>query len=97
VRSAKIHDLQNRLGFVTGLARRLAEMDPAGSAKAELLAQRESELERSRLEREDTLCKQSLTSAERRWLEKTRPPEAARWHLLTDLSTEHLNHVGPNE
>ncbi len=92
---AKSNDLQNRLGFVTNLARRLAELNPSDHAKAQLLAQREVELERSRLEREDTLCKQSLTAAERSWLEQNRPPEAAQWHLWTDLAPQHLAHVAP--
>jgi hypothetical protein len=44
-----------------------------------------SALERSRLMREDTLCHESLTEAERRWLRKNRPAEAKHWRLLTDL------------
>ncbi len=94
-KAAKCNDLQNRLGFVTSLARRLAESSADGRAKAQLLAQREVELDRSRLEREDTLCKQSLTAAERSWLERNRSPEAARWHLWSDLAPQHLTHVAP--
>jgi transcriptional regulator with XRE-family HTH domain len=92
VAAAKLNDLQNRLGFVTGVARRLAER--SGEAEvAELLARQESGLERSRLAREDTLCHESLTEAERRWLREHRPPEAKHWRLLTDLSPEHLGHA----
>jgi len=95
VRNAKSNDLQNRLGFVTTLARRLAELNTPDSAskKAQRLAEREAELERSRLEREDTLCGQSLTRAERLWLEESRPPDAARWHLWTDLAPQHIRYV----
>jgi hypothetical protein len=92
VAAAKLHDLQNRLGFVTAVARRLAEAK-GEREKAALLERRESELVRSRLAREDTLCHDSLTGAERRWLRGHRTPEAKRWNLLTDLSEEHLSHA----
>jgi len=90
--AAKVNDLQNRLGFVTGLARRLAELRGEHESAA-LPARQESALERSRLMREDTLCHESLTEAERRWLRKHRPAEAKRWRLLTDLTPERLDHA----
>lgn len=92
VAAAKLHDLQNRLGFITAVARRLAEVKGEREAAA-LLARRESELFRSRLAREDTLCHDSLTATERRWLRSHRTPEAKRWNLLTDLSEEHLSYA----
>ena len=92
VTAAKVHDLQNRLGFVTSVGRRLAESSGERD-KAALLKRREAELERSRLAREDTLCHDSLTEAERRWLREHRPKEAKRWGLLTDLSPEHLHYA----
>jgi hypothetical protein len=90
--AAKAHDLQNRLGFVTSVARRLAEMNGEG-AKAALLSRRETELEQSRLEREDTLCHDSLTESEKRWLRERRSEDAKRWGLLADLSPEHLSYA----
>jgi hypothetical protein len=90
--AAKVQDLQNRLGFVTALARRLAELSEE-SEKAAQLRRREAELERSCLAREGTLCHDSLTGAERRWLRRHRTPEARRWRLLTDLAVEHLTHA----
>ena len=90
--AAKVHDLQNRLGFVTSIARKVAE-NHREREKASLLAQRESELERSRLAREDTLCHDSLTKVERHWLRKHRTKEARHWGLLTDLSPEHLSYA----
>jgi len=90
--AAKAHDLQNRLGFVTSVARRLAEMNGEG-AKAALLGRREAELEQSRLEREDTLCHDSLTESEKRWLRERRSEEAKRWGLLVYLSPEHLSYA----
>jgi transcriptional regulator with XRE-family HTH domain len=89
VRNAKLHDLQNRLGFVVTLARRVAERTNA-TDKVSLLTEREILLDRSRLAREDTFCHDSLTQAERRWLREMRPPEAQHWNLLTDLTAEQL-------
>ncbi len=90
--AAKARDLQNRLGYVTNVARRLAELR-GEREKASLLANEESALERSRLAREDTLCHESLTEAEKKWLRKNRPPEARHWRLLTDLRPEQLDHA----
>jgi hypothetical protein len=90
--AAKLNDLQNRLGFVITVARRLAEHFGERD-KAVLLSDREKLLEPSRLAREDTLCHDSLTEAERRWLRKHRPQEAKHWGLLTDLTLEHLSYA----
>ncbi|MGH6689509.1 MAG: helix-turn-helix domain-containing protein [Gammaproteobacteria bacterium] len=90
--AAKIHDLQNRLGFVVDLARRLAER-AGDERKAGALANLESQLERSRLAREDTLCRASLPEAERRWLAQHRPDAAKHWNLLTDWTADALRYV----
>jgi len=52
-------------------------------------------LDRSRLAKEGTLCHDSLTEAERKWLRVNRPPEAAHWNLLTDMKAENLPHGRP--
>lgn len=88
---AKLHDLQNRLGFVVALARQLAQKH-AQSDKVSALASVEAQLERSRLVREDTLCRESMTLAERTWLRKQRPADALHWNLLTGLVSEHLSY-----
>lgn len=88
----KQHDLQNRLGFVLSLARRLADRENSGLA--ETLKARELALERSRLVREDVFGRTKLTDAERRWLRTHRPPEAAHWNMLSSLSPEHMSYVG---
>jgi len=85
VRAAKINDLQNKLGFVTNVARRLAEK-LGKHETVSLLREQESVLERSRLVREETFCHDSLTQSERRWLQSNRSDEAKHWNLLTDLS-----------
>jgi transcriptional regulator with XRE-family HTH domain len=93
VRNVKLLDLQNRLGFVATMAARLAEK--AGDEKRERrLKEYVSVLERSRLVREDTLCLESLTEAERKWLRESRSEEARYWNLLTDMRVENLQHGG---
>lgn len=92
VDAVKLKDLQNRLGFLTVLARKLAEKS-GDAKKAAEFKRREQSLERSRLVREDTLCRQNMTEAEKRWLLQNRSEEAARWNILSNLSAEHLNYV----
>ena len=93
ITASKIRDLQNRLGLVTSVARRVAEKR-GESSKVELLRKQERVLEPSRLFVEDTFCNDSLTQAERRWLKTNRPAEAKHWRVLTDLSPEHLSYAG---
>jgi transcriptional regulator with XRE-family HTH domain len=92
VAQAKLHDLQNRLGFVVGLAREVAKRK-GPTATADALADVEQRLEQSRLAREDTLCRESMTQAERRWLRERRPGQAQHWNLLTGLVPEHLSYA----
>jgi transcriptional regulator with XRE-family HTH domain len=92
VRQAKLHDLQNRLGFVITLARRLTERardEPRTRALSELALA----LEPSRLAREGTLCRASLSQVERRWLREHRSADARHWNLLTDWTVEALRYV----
>ncbi len=89
VREAKLRDLQNRLGLVVTLARRLAER-AGDEPRARTLGELEAVLERSRLAREDTLCRASLPEAERRWLVEHRSPEAKRWNVLSDWTADAL-------
>jgi transcriptional regulator with XRE-family HTH domain len=91
-REAKVNDLQNRLGFLVTLARQLAERTKRTEA-AKRLALPEKALEYSRLQREDAF-RPSMTEAERRWLRQHRPPEAAQWNVLTNLSSADLAHGG---
>jgi hypothetical protein len=93
--NAKLRDRQNRLGFVVELARQAAEKD-GSSQVGEELAARVAKLESSRLAKEDTLCRESMTHAERAWLRDHRPKLAEHWNLLTDLTVEQLDHVSSN-
>ena len=92
VRVAKTNDLQNRLGFVTTVARQVAE-SKGDKNTATKLKRHEAELERSLLFREETLCNESMTNAERKWLAAERPETARHWRLLTNLSPEHLSYA----
>ena len=94
IREAKLRDVQNRLGFIVTLARQVAEKRGDGPA-ASRLREIEEVLDRARLVREDSLCQASLSEAERRWLRRTRPVEAAHWNLLTDLNAQFLPYSDP--
>ena len=86
-RTAKMYDLQNRLGFVVSVAHGMAEnRDDKGTAAA--LKRREADLESSMLAREGTLCNETMTNAERRWLVDNRSASAKHWRMLTSLSPE---------
>lgn len=90
--TAKLHDLQNRLGFVTGVALGMAQLR-GKTAAAKKLKRTETRLQHSRLDREDTLCNEKMTNAERRWLTTNRSDEAKYWHMLTSLSPKLVRYV----
>ncbi len=92
VDTVKLKDLQNRLGFLTSLARKLAERS-GDKQKYRLLKKREEALDKSRLVKQDMLCRENMTEAEKRWLLNNRSPEAEHWNVLSNLSAEHLNYV----
>lgn len=92
VANAKLTDRQNRLGFVTSLASQLAAQS-GDQERGRKLREWSGVLDRSRLVKEDTLCHDSLTEAERNWLRANRPAEAAHWNLLTDMKVENLPHA----
>lgn len=91
-RGAKANLLQNKLGFLTNLARRVAERKGEFETAA-LLREKEVSLERSLLVKEDPLAQESLTQVERKWLEANRSAEAKQWRVLTDLCPEHLSYA----
>lgn len=94
VEQAKLHDLQNRLGFVVTLARKAGRKTaPANPERDAALENLESVLKRSLLAREEPLGKPNLSEAEQKWLKKHRPKEAGRWNLLTNWRPEALRYV----
>lgn len=90
IQSAKMFDLQNRLGFLVNLARQLAKKNH-DTDKEKFFLSVEKTLERSRLLQEDSLSK--ITETEKAYLKKSRPKEAKYWRVLSDLSVSHLDYV----
>lgn len=90
-KQAKLNDLQNRLGFVVSLAKRVSrQSSPANEERTRALEELSKALEQSRLVREDTFLRKVHTDAEREWLRQNRPEEAKHWNLLTNWRPEHL-------
>jgi transcriptional regulator with XRE-family HTH domain len=90
-REAKLYDLQNRLGLVVTLARKLAE-NKKHKASAELRLV-EGRVRPSKLAATGTFCHENMTQAERRWLTENSSDPARQWNLLSDLAPEHLPHA----
>ncbi|HTY51312.1 MAG TPA: helix-turn-helix transcriptional regulator [Steroidobacteraceae bacterium] len=93
ITQAKLHDVQNRLGFLTGLAREIAGTRVQFRSALAALSAAEQQLEPSRLVREDTLCRNSMPVAERRWLGANRSGLARHWNLLTGMTAEQLSYA----
>jgi transcriptional regulator with XRE-family HTH domain len=84
VRESRARNLQNRLGFVVTLAR-----EATGNEDLQPL---EQTLADSKLEKEDSFCKE-LNDAERRWLRENRSRQALQWNLLSDMRPDALRYV----
>lgn len=93
IRHAKMDDVQNRLGFLVGVAKGLAADREEHRSAFTQLGAAEQQLERARLVRQDTLCRESMPNAERRWLEANRSPLARHWNLLTGLTADQLSYA----
>jgi transcriptional regulator with XRE-family HTH domain len=89
----KLKDVQNRLGFLVGMTKELAVSRGKFRSALEPLSAVEVKLEHSRLAREDTLCRESMPAAERRWLTSNRSPLARHWNLLTGLTVDQLSYA----
>ncbi len=88
---AKMHDAQNRLGFLLSLAYHLA-VNKGDTEKQKILKNLLSDLEKSRLVREDSFRRTNLTEIEKNWLKTNRTKEARYWKVLSNLSVEHLDY-----
>ena len=93
VGQVRLHNLQNRLGFVVTLALEMARQNGRQNSGLQVLAELQAALEESRLAREDTLCQESLSEAERNWLREVRSPAAQHWNLLTDWKPETVRYA----
>ena len=89
----KLRDVQNRLGYVVHLAKGVLAREGGASTAVEVLTGWEQELERARLAREETLCRESMPQAERKWLRAHRPEPAVHWNVLTNLRAEELAYL----
>lgn len=90
---AKLCNAQNRLGYVVHLAKQTARASLERVDAVQVLSGWESELEKSRLASEGTLCRDSMPGPERAWLRTNRPEAAVHWSLLTSLTAELLPYV----
>jgi GrpB-like predicted nucleotidyltransferase (UPF0157 family) len=84
VREARARNLQNRLGFVVTLARRAADRSDLDAL--------EQSLADSKLEKQDSFCK-DLNDSERRWLKEHSSVEAREWNLLSDLTPDVIRYA----
>jgi transcriptional regulator with XRE-family HTH domain len=90
--NARKFSLQNKLGLVVTMARRLAEKQ-SNDARSKELRQLEYVLEDSRLAKEDVFYRPLRTESEGEWLRKNRTEDAVHWNLLTDMRLEHLQYA----
>ncbi|HEX5461019.1 MAG TPA: helix-turn-helix transcriptional regulator [Steroidobacteraceae bacterium] len=93
IRHAKLQDMQNRLGFLVAVAKNLTADKPESQSAFNQLCTAERQLERARLAREDTLCRESMPTAERHWLGANRSSLARHWNLLTGLTADQLSYA----
>ena len=87
----KLSNVQNRLGYLVGLARDVAN-SKGETAVASKLDDVQRRLEESRLAKEDSLGRY-LTEVERQQLREHRPESAAHWNLLTNLKSSDLRYA----
>jgi transcriptional regulator with XRE-family HTH domain len=94
VTQARLRNLSNRLGFVVTLAKKVCEQrrDTSSIVYCNLKAL-ETDLQQSRLDREEAFGKSSISAQEIEWLKRHRSPEAAYWHVLSDWKPEYLQYV----
>jgi hypothetical protein len=92
VDQARRRNVQNRLGFLVTVARRLAERR-LNKVAVDMLNLDENELEQSRLVAETTLGREDMPSAERAWLREHRSPEARHWNVLAGLKLQDLSYA----
>jgi hypothetical protein len=92
VENARKFNLQNRLGFVASLARRIADKMNVLRKTTEL-NHFQLLLDDSRLMKEDYFYRPPRTESERQWLKANRTDDATHWNLLTDMKPEHLQYA----
>jgi hypothetical protein len=93
IREVKLRNAQNRLGFVVAMALEIAAAQARFTPALERVSSAAQELERARLVREGTLCRESMPPAERDWLTTTRSALARHWNLVTGLTADQLSYA----
>ena len=86
---AKVHNRQNRLGFVVALSAKVAKKQ-AKRDVVKRLSQVVKTLEEGRLAKTDTLCQTSWPPSQRKFAHNQRSVLAAHWKLDTRLTEENL-------
>ncbi len=89
VKAAKLSDAQNRLGFLLSLAYALAKQS-RDKNKTALFKELLLTLKKSKLARDDSFGRWSLTETENAWLKRNRTKDARCWRVLSNLSADHL-------
>jgi transcriptional regulator with XRE-family HTH domain len=89
---AKLRNLQNRLGFLVTLARKVAERERDPS-RVRVLTETERALFPARLVAETTLSRERMPEAEKEWLRTNRPDDAARWNVLSSMTVDQLSYA----
>ncbi len=92
VETARKFNLQNKLGFVVKLGRRVAESH-GDNARSKELGKLEEVLEEGRLSNEGFFYRPPMTEREREWLSKNRTADAVHWNLLADMRPEQLSYA----
>ncbi len=93
--SAQRQGVQNRLGYLACLALQLVESKQSLSRpKTRLLLEKSLlRLQQIRQSQEQTLMNEEIGPVMRSWVIENRPPEAAKWHILTTITTDDLQHA----
>jgi transcriptional regulator with XRE-family HTH domain len=86
---AKVHNRQNRLGFVVALSAKVAKKHTKRDV-VKRLSQVVKTLEEGRLAKTDTLCQESWPPSQRKFAHNQRSVLAAHWKLDTRLTEENL-------
>ena len=89
---AKVHNRQNRLGFVVALASRVARKHENRHA-VKRLSEVLKILEQARLAKTDTLCQESWPPSQRKFAHQQRSALAVHWKLDTRLTEENLSNL----
>src|ERR1700693_4413325 len=92
VQTAPKFNLQNKLGFVVRLGRRVAESH-SDNTRSKELGKLEEMLEDSRLAKEGFFYRPPITEREREWLSTNRTADAVHWNLLADMRPEQLSYA----